>query len=308
MWFFDVRGGPNPGTTTVADLNQARLHYVTKRDGEVIKPYASGVQTYADVSLLAQYVANRRLVFVTHGYNVTMRDGLNALSGVRQFLSLDESYLVIGVLWPGEGGTPLNYITEHHDAIAAGKRLAELVDTYCGAAAEVNFISHSLGGRVGLECLRTVKRRFREVCLTAPAVNADAFAKRYKGVESKADRISILASKADKILMLAYPPGNFAATFTGEIDAPLTAALGRTGAKPRPANVSNYQIPSTFLWLDPAVNRNFDHMDYYPGQTMRTSPAVTLPAPTDRNNARPAQAARNNLWPLMTHALPTWPT
>lgn len=307
MWFFDVRGGPNPGTTTVADLKSARLHYVSKPDGKVIEPFAAGVQTYPDVAVLSAHMANRRLVFVTHGYNVRFRDSFNALAGVRQFLSLDESYLVIGVLWPGESATPINYMWEHKDAMAAGTRLAEFVDTHCGAATEVNFISHSLGARVGLECLKAVKRRFREVCLTAPAVNADAFAKRYKGVEVKAERISVLASRADKVLMLAYPPGNFAATAFGEIDAPLTAALGRTGASPRPVNVANYQIPSTFLWLDPAVDRNFDHMDYYPGQTMKTSPAVASPEPTDRNNARPAQAARHNLWHLMTHALPPWP-
>ncbi|UDF04234.1 alpha/beta hydrolase [Asticcacaulis sp. AND118] len=305
MWFLNLRSESGP-SASVPKLAQAHLLKIEVADGKVIATTGGGMKPIPLAALGAQ-ARNRRLVFVTHGYNVTLRNGLNALAGVRQFLNLDDTYLVVGVLWPGESTTMLNYVWEHQDAMQAGRVLAEFIDAYCADALEVNFISHSLGGRLGLECLRTVKRRLREVCLTAPAVNADAFAKRYKGMEVKAERISILASKADKILMLAYPPGNFAATAFGDIDAPLMAALGRIGAKPRPANVANYQIPSTFLWLDKGVDRNFDHMDYYPGQTMRTPPHVQLPLPGDRNNARPAHAARNSLWQLMTHALPGWP-
>ncbi|MFT3996390.1 MAG: alpha/beta hydrolase [Asticcacaulis sp.] len=252
-------------------------------------------------------IAGRRVVFVTHGFNVSLRNGLNALAGVRQFLALDPSYEVIGVLWPGDSTTVFNYVYEHQDAILAGQVLAKFIEGFCVDAVEINFLSHSLGGRLGLECLKTCGRRFREVCLTAPALNADAFVKRYKGVEGKADRITILASKADKILMLAYPPGNFAATVYGDIDAPLTAALGRVGANPKPANVRNYRIPSTFLWLDKDVDKNFDHMDYYPGQTMKTPPHIHTPDASDRNNARPAHAARASLWQLMTHGEPVWP-
>jgi len=305
MWFLNLRSESGP-SASVNTLDRAHLLNISVPDGRVIPSTGDGMKPIA-LDAIRPVLTNKRVVFLTHGYNVTLRNGLNALAGVRQFLSLDDSYVVIGVLWPGDSTTMLNYIWEHQDAITAGKVLAAFVDTYCADALEVNFISHSLGGRLGLECLKTVNRRFREVCLTAPAVNADAFAKRYKGVEDRADRIAVLASKADKILMLAYPPGNFTAYFNGNIDSVMAPALGRSGAKPRPANVTNYQIPSTVLWLNKDVDKNFDHMDYYPGQTMRIPPHIQTPDASDKNNARPAQAARTSLVQLMTHILPLWP-
>ncbi len=308
MWFINLRSLPGP-CATVAHADDATVIQMDPTRGARISVTGLGPFGHA-FDGLAREVADKTVVLVTHGFNVGLKDGLNSLAALAQYMEIEfakagrQDFIIIGVLWPGDfNHIPVNYIWEHHDAIQAGGVLAELLHRHFGRAGAVNFISHSLGARVVLSCLQSLSGlTVGQVCLTAPAVDADVFKKQYATVLAKTKAVRILASRADKVLMLAYPPGDFIAdVFVGDSDSPFVAALGRAGAKPAPSPVFNYQIRSTFLWLSQRADRNFDHGDYFPDKTLAE------PVNPHDFEPRPEQAVTTHLARVLMGQVPTWP-
>ncbi len=46
--------------------------------------------------------AGREVVFVTHGFNVSRRDGVHALARLERDLNLPPAFVLVGVLWPAD--------------------------------------------------------------------------------------------------------------------------------------------------------------------------------------------------------------
>lgn len=210
-------------------------------------------------------IAGREVVFVTHGFNVSFQDGVRALVRLERALALPQSFVFIGVLWPGDFWVPVvNYPSEAEDAVRCGAALAAFANEYLSDATEFSFVSHSLGGRLILEAVKRLSRRAREVCLLAAAVDDDCLSTRqYEAARANAQRISVLASRGDRVLASAYPLGDFFSDLFYDDDSPRRKALGYHGPHPRPPSVVHAQIPGS----------EYGHGSYLPGSD-RVDPGV----------------------------------
>jgi pimeloyl-ACP methyl ester carboxylesterase len=208
------------------------------------------------VGLSPERIAGREVVFVTHGFNVSFQDGVRALVRLERALALPQSFVVIGVLWPGDFWVPvINYPAEAEDAVRCGAALAAFANEHLGEATEMSFVSHSLGGRLVLEAVKRLARRAREVCLMAAAVDDNCLSTRqYQAALANAQRISVLASRGDRVLSAAYPLGDFFSDLFYDDDSLARKALGYHGPHPRPAVVLHAQIRG----------RDYGHGDYLP--------------------------------------------
>ena len=179
-------------------------------------------------------VSGKTVVFAVHGFNVGFE------SGVRSFALLHDAlqkrlpgYVLVGVLWPGDFVVPaINYPGEWRDAAESGRLIAAFCNQYLDQAADICFLSHSLGGRVTLEAVANLDRPAASVCLTAAATDDDCLEDPYDLAVENSGRMTYLASRKDVVLKLAYPIGDWAGDlFFGDRDKAFRGALGRNGAK-----------------------------------------------------------------------------
>lgn len=213
-------------------------------------------------ALPAERFVGREIVFVTHGFNVNLERGVRSLTRLEQALSLPPGFVVIGVLWPGDWWIPvINYPAEAGDAVRCGRYLSTFCNDALVHAAAFSFVSHSLGARVVLECVKRLKRKAREVCVMAAAADDDCLtSKQYDRVRGNAQRVSVLASKGDRVLRIAYPLGDFFSDVFYDDDRATRAALGYHGPRPLPPEaVVHSQIPG----------RVYRHDDYLPSDDLR---------------------------------------
>ncbi len=61
---------------------------------------------YLGQTLPAARIAGREVVFVTHGFNVSRREGVHALARLERDLNLPSAFVFVGVLWPGDWCRP----------------------------------------------------------------------------------------------------------------------------------------------------------------------------------------------------------
>ena len=162
----------------------------------------------------------------------------------------------MGVLWPGDWWLPvINYPAEADDAARCGALLARFAKQHLTDAAELSFVSHSLGGRLVLEAVKRLHRPAREVCLMAAAVDDDCLSTRqYEAALANAKRISVLASRSDWVLAAAYPAGDFFSDLFYDDDSMARKALGYHGPRPRARTVLHAQIGAD----------RYGHGDYLP--------------------------------------------
>ncbi len=226
--------------------------HVLEANGLVDPP----VLEYLDPSLLAARIAGREIVFATHGFNVSRVKGVHTLARLERDLNLPATFVFVGVLWPGDWWIPVvNYPSEAGDAVRCGRSLARFVNTRLSAAADLSFVSHSLGGRLVLEAVKRLDRPAREVCVLAAAVDDDCLTTtQYDAARRNARRVSVLASKGDRVLQIAYPVGDFLSDILYDDDSPERKALGYHGPRPRAEHVLHAQIPG----------REYEHWDYFP--------------------------------------------
>jgi len=210
----------------------------------------------------AKTAAGRTVVFMIHGFNVTYAKGLRSLAlldgRLRQLLPAH--FLPVGVLWPGDAVIPvINYPGEWRDAVRSGRLLARYANTVLGAAEDICFLSHSLGGRLALEAVANLDRKAARVCLTAAATDDDCLEAPYDVSLRNSGRLTYVASRKDIVLRLAYPIGDwFGDVFLGDRDSPVRGALGRYGPRwSRPAAPS---VPGVKL----GDGLKYDHGDYFP--------------------------------------------
>jgi len=215
-------------------------------------------------------VRGKRLLIFCHGFNVSMQSAVRGAVVMEGFLSPADDEVFLAVLWPGDWHIPvINYSFEHVDAMKSGRLLARFLEQHCAHAADVSLGSHSLGGRVVLETLAAMKGRVRQMCVAAPAVDADCLSKKFAPALSRVERLTVLSSEKDTTLRWAYPLGDFFSDVFGDDDSAFRGALGLRGPRPNVgAPVHAQQIPAS---------DNYDHGHYFPGPPI---PAGGKPQPS----------------------------
>ena len=255
--------------------SMAKAARLIEGDGRLKAP---GVRFLDDVEI-ARKVAGKTVVFTIHGFNVSYDSGLRSLARLEDALArrLPGNYLVVGVLWPGDFIVPaINYPGEWRDAVDSGRLLAQFVNAKMRGAADVCFLSHSLGGRLALEAVAHLDRKATHVCLTAAATDNDCLEDPYDVSVANSDQMTYLASKKDVVLKLAYPIGDWAGdVFVGDDDSALRGALGRHGARwPRTGTetVKGQRLPDS---------AKYGHGSYFPSGDFKDDPAGPKSASSD---------------------------
>lgn len=212
---------------------------------------------YLGLTLPADRIAGREVVFATHGFNVSRTAGVHSLARLERDINLPPAFVFVGVLWPGDWWIPVvNYPSEAGDAVRCGRLLARLVNTTLSGASDVSFVSHSLGARLVLEAVKHLERPAREVCVLAAAADDNCLTTpEYDAARRNAKRVSVLASRGDLVLRAAYPIGDFFSDiFYADDDSPTRKGLGYHGPKPLAEHVLHAQIPG----------HDYGHGDYLP--------------------------------------------
>jgi hypothetical protein len=191
--------------------------------------------------------AARELVVLVHGFNNHMGEAAEAYQGFRS-----RQYPWAGVMppalepvlgdffWPGDADWVglldkadfLVYPTAVNTAPLAGQRLATYLASMPNLLS-VDFVGHSLGCRVVLECMQAMlgmpaHPHVRRVVLMAAAVPDYMVAPHGSLAQAvaKAESVLVLHSTSDVVLHYAFPPGQ---TMAGAGEGFLPTALGRFG-------------------------------------------------------------------------------
>jgi len=207
------------------------------------------------LSDLAAAVLGKNVLLATHGFNVNQLDGYQTLSNWSTLLQLDDTWLFVGMVWPGDSswlGT-LCYPGEGKNAMDSGNLLAPFLITNFAGAKSVSFVSHSLGARFILQtvtALNSLDPQFavEQIALMAGAVNHDCLTAEYASASQAVGKINLLASVEDEVLSAAFPIGN---VFEGIIDSGhpwFQAALGHKGPKKIPPGKTpgRWQVPKSW--------------------------------------------------------------
>ncbi len=214
-------------------------------------------------------IQGKDVLIATHGFNVNRADGIQTLSMWSQLLTLPDSAVFAGLLWPGDSESfyALSYPVEPKNAMDAGNLLAPFLDANLQNAASISFVSHSLGARVVLQTISQMKLPVRRLILMAGAIGDDCLTSEFQDVQSKVEVISVLASKEDEVLRWAFPLGDFASDFIDDDHPWWESALGRFGPSKRPAHyLPPYQIPKEWK--------------YGHGSYLQTNPPAAGPFPS----------------------------
>jgi pimeloyl-ACP methyl ester carboxylesterase len=220
-------------------------------------PWISSGMTPVPDSAAARRMGQKDVLFATHGFNVSMGEGVCALARLETLFNLPGSCQFVGILWPGDSWIPvINYPFEGQVAADCGRRLARFCDRSLASASSISFVTHSLGARLALEAAQALGTKVRSVCLAAAAVNDDCLTHEYAGAFANSNIVSVLASRQDLVLKLAFPIGDPIADLLHADHKPFEAALGYVGP---PAAIGATVPP----WLIPG-NLGYNHGDYLP--------------------------------------------
>ncbi len=236
---------------------------------------------YIDLNLddLKSFVHAKDVLIATHGFNVNRATGIQDLLMWRQLLTLPDSAVFVGVLWPGDSESfhALCYPIEPAQTMDAGSKLATFVNNNFQNAASVSFVSHSLGARVILQAINQGQRQVRRAILMAGAIDDQCLTQEFAGVQQKVETISVLASKEDDVLKWAFPIGDLVAEIIDHDHPWWESALGRFGPAAPP---QHYQPPCA---IPPGWG--YGHGDY-----LRTDPPApaSIPPPTNVPEDGPA--------------------
>ena len=226
---------------------------------------------WADV---ANIFRGKRVCFVIHGFNVNTGAGVRSCGPMAQefaglgklAMTVAAADVVVPVLWPGDGLIGWSWFNAFHTSETTGARFADFLLSSAVQAAEVSFVSHSLGARVVLETVaHTVARRpdfpFDTAVLTAAAVDDNALDSPDFAAATKAlRRIVILSSMKDDVLKNLFTIG---AAVEGALwwnYKTTTRALGRFG----PAFKAGSPGPVKTEWYEIKPGIDQDHGDYLP--------------------------------------------
>jgi hypothetical protein len=266
--FLDLRIQPvGGGLATAVGINQGT---------------AIGNYTGLGLGDLLTSIRGRHVLIATHGFNVNRSDGINCLSNWGSLLQLPQPISAyVGLLWPGDSvwAHGLDYPDEPKIADQAGALLAPFIDANFQQAASISFASHSLGARVVLATISSLKLWVRQVTIMAGAIDDNCLTTEFQAVASKVGSINVLSSNEDKVLSTCFPLGNLLAGIIAAGHPWWRAALGHCGpAQPYPANFrAPFELPD--IW-------KFEHGNYLQIDTPKPAP-LTLPVDVPPQNTPP---------------------
>ncbi len=227
--------------------------------------------TGATMGDLLTAINGRHVLIATHGFNVNRENGIASLSNWGSLLQLGSGAAFVGLLWPGDSvwAHGLDYPGEARVADDAGARLGAFIDANLLGAASVSFASHSLGARVVLATIASMKMPVRRLTLMAGAIDDDCLTAEFETVAARIGAVSALASMKDTVLSHLFPLGNFVAGILTQGHPWWHAAIGHCGPQQTwPGNFeSPFMIPDAW---------NFDHGNYLQID-QRPAPAMQLP-------------------------------
>jgi hypothetical protein len=209
--------------------------------------------------------AEERVVFLVHGFNVSLREGEQALCDFAASLPSHRNVGLVATLWPGDHFLgAASYPFEGRDADDTAFELARFIEDTLAPQTPISFAAHSLGSRVVLGAMGRLSEEYpvEQVCVMAAAVDdfslADADV--YRTAVEKSERVAVLSSENDEVLRFAYPAGDLLQSFLFFWREQSGLALGyrgprRAGDAPVPSNVLHEPIPD---------DREADHGDYLP--------------------------------------------
>ncbi|MGD0619044.1 MAG: alpha/beta hydrolase [Bryobacteraceae bacterium] len=216
------------------------------------------VNTYQGLNKqdLLNDIRGRDVLIGVHGFNVSRSDGVAALSNWEGLLQLGPSTRFAGVLWPGDSVWlhGLDYPEAPRIADEAGQLIGPFLDQNFGGAASISFASHSLGARVVLSTIASMKRSVKRLILMAGAIDDDCLTTEFQSIVPNVGEISVLASIKDDVLAMAFPLGNLTGGILTTGHPWLREALGRGGPSRAPDHFRpHFEIPS---------NWNYGHWNY----------------------------------------------
>lgn len=180
-------------------------------------------------------VPTETTVLFIHGYNNEHAEARYKYAIFRDLLhqGFGVTTPVIEFHWPGNRRwgflSFLSYPTEIEAAIESGQKLAAWIASL-SPNARLIAVTHSMGGRVLMQALKTLRAqgaadRMVGACLMAGAVRVDEVANGDLGpLPNEGMRWRVLFSSADKVLHYAFPVGQTAAG-----DGVFPSAVGRAG-------------------------------------------------------------------------------
>lgn len=173
---------------------------------------------------------------------------------------LPDSYLFVGVLWPGDSKflPVVDCIYEGEEAIASSKLLSSYLNQNAARAQSISFFSHSLGARTVLETVRGLDANPKRVILMAGAIENNCLVNEYADSASKVSKIYVVASRSDLVLEWAFPAGNLIGEIIMHGHPYDRTALGRNGPdRPIPPTINVHAWQNPDAW-------NYGHSDYLP--------------------------------------------
>jgi hypothetical protein len=206
-----------------------------------------------------------RVIFLVHGFNVSLRDGEQTL---REFAALLPSHRDVGLvvtLWPGDHWVgAASYPFEGRDADDTAFELARFIEDTLAPRTPISFVSHSLGGRVVLGAMSRLSAEYpvEQVCVMAAAVDDFSLSEAddYRAAVERSERVGVLSSKKDKVLRFAYPAGDLLQSFLFFWREQSGLALGYHG----PRSARDAPVPGNVLHEGIPESREVDHGDYLP--------------------------------------------
>ncbi|HEX5773110.1 MAG TPA: alpha/beta hydrolase [Geomobilimonas sp.] len=163
---------------------------------------------FADMASRVRTSTGKKLLLFVHGYNVTFADAARRTAQMSYDLAFDGAPVFYS--WPSQGEVQDYLVDETNVEWTQGDLAGFLTDIAARTEAEsIYLIAHSMGNRALTRAFATIagerpelRKKFKEVILTAPDIDADVFkqdiAPRIAGAGNP---VTLYASAADKALI-----------------------------------------------------------------------------------------------------------
>jgi esterase/lipase superfamily enzyme/Flp pilus assembly pilin Flp len=142
-------------------------------------------------------------VFI-HGFNVSFEDAARRTAQIAYDLGFEGAPILYS--WPSQGKL-LEYTVDETNAEWTVPHLRTFLETIAASsgAQSIHLIAHSMGGRVMMAALQqlspSARRRFSEVVLSAPDIDADIFRRLAAQVHDPSSRMTLYASSKDDAII-----------------------------------------------------------------------------------------------------------
>lgn len=170
---------------------------------------------YADVAGVVNRSSRKDAFVFVHGFNVAFEDAVYRTAQMAYDLAFDGAPIMYS--WPSNTGeNPIGYtVAQNNNDWTVGHLDYFLRDVATKSGAlRIHLIAHSMGNRALVNALSRMPppatRRFNQVVLTAPDIDAQTFVQLAAQVVRNGERTTLYASASDKALMIsrqlsAYP-------------------------------------------------------------------------------------------------------